>query len=93
MPIWVKGILIETVLDNIDEISNFLKREAKKTDNQLDDALVDIFIHGSRALLTALKQHCVLWELEPPTLADGLLDAIIIWLTNSSTQIFYAFGS
>lgn len=55
MPIWVKGILIETVLDNIDEISNFLKREAKKTDNQLDDALVDIFIHGSRALLTALK--------------------------------------
>lgn len=55
MPVWVKGILVGAVLDNLDDIEVWLKDEAKKTDNKLDDALVDVFIGGVKALLTALK--------------------------------------
>lgn len=55
MPTWIKGILVGAVLDNLEEIEGWLKTEAEKTDNQLDDALVSVFIEGVRALLTALK--------------------------------------
>ena len=37
-----KGLLITILIDRMDDIRSFLRKEAAKTDNQLDDALVDI---------------------------------------------------
>tara|TARA_B100001094_G_scaffold10800_1_gene9665 strand:- start:158 stop:340 length:183 start_codon:yes stop_codon:yes gene_type:complete len=37
-----KGLLITILIDRMDDIRSFLRQEAAKTDNQLDDALVDI---------------------------------------------------
>ena len=49
-----KGLLITILIDRMDDIRSFLRQEAAKTDNQLDDALVDIVCDWG---LKFLKEH------------------------------------
>ena len=49
-----KGLLITILIDRMDDIRSFLRKEAAKTDNQLDDALVDIVCDWG---LKFLKEH------------------------------------
>jgi len=55
MPIWVKAVIVNAVLDNIDDVAEMLRKEAKKTDNKLDDVIVDTFVDGLRIFLSAMK--------------------------------------
>ena len=49
-----KGLLITILIDRMDDIRSFLRKEAAKTDNQLDDALVDVVCDWG---LKFLKEH------------------------------------
>jgi hypothetical protein len=48
-------LAIQFVLDNMDTIRDFLKAEAQKTDNSLDDMIVNVSVDWFEGFLKELK--------------------------------------
>ena len=49
-------VVIEVLLENLDELEEYLMEKAKETENTLDDTLVKVFMDGLQGILTGLKE-------------------------------------
>lgn len=48
-------VVIQFGLDNLEEFRKFLQEQAKKTDNKIDDYMVDVICDWAKGFLEAAK--------------------------------------